>query len=178
MTPQTVSLSVQGTSARRCPLCRADIMGLGFPVLPIKDAVSVLMYSLRPLPSTTTHVLLYTDYHPHNIRVSCSLHARTADSGYASAPSIARYETEKDEEYMSALRLGCHSQNVLAKHTVASLKASLPKDVLIAGVYVTFETSVSRVFFETYVLSLVVTSHPQCAIERCVGVCVCVGLRM
>jgi len=60
------------------------------------------------------------------------------------------YERESAEaKHIHALQLGCYAQSQLAQHSVTGVVATVTQEQWVAGVYILFESAVSRVFFET-----------------------------
>jgi hypothetical protein len=61
-----------------------------------------------------------------------------------------KYEIETPEaKHVAALQLGCYAQSLLAQHSVSAVEAAVTRDKWLNGVYILFESAVSRVFFET-----------------------------
>ncbi len=131
-TTATTGLSArQQLLARRCPECREEIMGLGFPVHSLKNV---------------THALIQHDYviTPNQ----AALKYRLAKNG-----TVYKEKTPV-EEYISALQSGCNSQAKLAEFSVSNLLTQITPEQWIEGVYVLFEAAVSRIFFQTYAVAL------------------------
>lgn len=112
--------------ARRCPLCRSEIIGGGFPCQPLKSVAKVLVRDgWVELPIGAADVMKL-DYERETVST----------------------------RHIAALQMGCYSQAELAKWSVHRLETTLTADDWRRGVYVLAEPSVSRVFFETFALTM------------------------
>ncbi|HZZ98487.1 MAG TPA: hypothetical protein VFG51_01010 [Candidatus Saccharimonadia bacterium] len=139
----TLTASAGGASARqhlmarRCPLCRMEIIGGGFPVHPLKEVATALVANQL--------------IEPTDIPTAVSAH---------STQRLMEFKTmvfEKDTpeaKHIHALQMGCYAQSQLSQHSVSGVVAAVTPDQWINGVYVLFEPAVSRVFFETFATTL------------------------
>jgi hypothetical protein len=85
-----------------------------------------------------------------------------------------KYEVETPKQkHIAALQMGCYVQSLLAQHSVSIVEAALTRDNWTNGVYIVFESAVSRVFFETYVFAsfcaLCTSSFETNARSLCIG---------
>jgi hypothetical protein len=115
--------------ARRCPLCRAEIIGGGFPVHPLKEVASALVTNHLIEPSSTT----------------ISSYVRMMEF-----QTMTFSKEPAEAKHIHALQIGCYSQSQLANHSVLGIVAAITHPQWVDGVYVLFEAAVSRVFFETF----------------------------
>jgi len=114
--------------ARRCPLCRTEIIGAAFPILPLKEIASILIVNgCIEMASVQKHLEFK----------SISYEKQTAEA-----------------KHIHALQMGCYAQSQLAQHSVTGTIATVTQEQWIAGVYILFESAVSRVFFETFATTL------------------------
>lgn len=124
--------ALQHLKARRCPLCRTEIIGDGFPVHPLKDVAAIVANQDR----------INGDSMPA--------------SASASAQSAADFKTtnyQKDSAELKRvhlLQMGCYVQAQLAQHTADTVIASITPAQWVHGVYVHFEAAISNVFFDTF----------------------------
>lgn len=111
---------------RRCPLCRAEIIGQGFPVLALKNVASLLVENnLIEVPERVASM------------------------------STSAFERETlESRHMAVLQMGCWVQSQLAQHSATRVTERVMRDQWLNGVYILFEAAVSRVFFETFATSL------------------------
>jgi RING-type zinc-finger len=117
--------------ARRCPLCRTEIIGSGFPSHPHKEVARVLILNGFVDAAELSNWPRGTDF------------------------KVVKYEVETTEaRHIAALQLGCYAQSQLAEHSVLTLEQVINGEQWRRGVYVVFENSVARVFFETFAMTL------------------------
>lgn len=116
--------------ARRCPLCRVEIIGQAFPVLALKHIASLLVEN---------DLIEVTE--------------ATVQKSLVGKQLVFEKETS-ESKHMTALQLNCWAQSQLAQHSVAGVIARIPLAQWLAGVYILFEAAVSRVFFETFATTL------------------------
>lgn len=117
--------------ARRCPLCRVEIVGQAFPVMPLKDVAEILISS---------------GYVQMNEQAAVQKHIES---------KTIVYEKESAESrHIVALQLGCYAQSQLAQHSVTGVLTKVTPEQWVNGVYVLFEAATSRVFFETFATTL------------------------
>jgi hypothetical protein len=126
----------QHLMARRCPLCRTEIIAGGFPVHPLKDVASLLV---------SCGLIDAVDQHPNSAQDAQRL-LEFKTLGYEKETAEARH--------IHALQLGCYSQSQLAQHSVSGVIATITREQWVNGVYILFEAAVSRVFFETFATTL------------------------
>ncbi len=121
----------QHLMSRRCPLCRTEIIGAGFPVLPLKEIASILIEN-------------------GCIEVSemASVQKQLGDK------TITYEKPSAEQQHIIDLQIGSYAQSQLAKHSVDCVVATVTPDQWGAGVYVLFESAVSRIFFETFATTL------------------------
>lgn len=117
--------------ARRCPLCRVEIIGAAFPVLPLKDVAVTL------IANGCIEVADQASLQKHIEFKAISFEKETAE-----------------QRHIAALQLGCYAQSQLAQHSVAEVITKITPDQWRTGVYIMFESAVSRVFFETFATTL------------------------
>lgn len=83
-----------------------------------------------------------------------------ASTTAAMAPPIdvKRITYEEDNEpkpkHIAALQLGSYAESQLAQHSVSGVLAKVTHEQWITGVFVSFEATVSRVFFDTFATTL------------------------
>jgi RING-type zinc-finger len=117
--------------ARRCPLCRSEIIGSAFPCHPLREVAALLVGSDC---------------------VEVENHAAIREQV---EKKLVKYEPETGEQqHIAALQLGCYAQSQLAIHSVNTLEVTINAEQWKRGVYIVFEHSVSRVFFETFATTL------------------------
>jgi hypothetical protein len=127
--------------ARRCPQCRAEILGAAFNVLPLKDVANILI--------AAKWISIATDTVPAD--PFALIPAENGNSEY----KVVQYEVQTSEmKHIHALQLGCYAQSQLAQHSVIGVLAIVNRNQWLAGVYILFESAVSRVFFETFATTL------------------------
>ena len=127
----TSSGARQHLLARRCPTCRESIIGSGFPVYPLKDIASTLIAA---------------DFIQVIDQFSIQKHIEFK--------AISFEKETPEQRHIAALQLGCYAQSELAIHSVSKVLEKVSPEQWIAGVYVMFEATVSRVFFETFATTL------------------------
>jgi hypothetical protein len=116
--------------ARRCPLCRVEIIGNSFPVLPLKGIAALLVENeLIEVSEQTVNKSL--------VEKKLAYQKETAES-----------------KHMTALQMGCWAQSQLAQHSVGGVIQRVSRQQWLDGVYILFEAAVSRVFFETFATTL------------------------
>lgn len=117
--------------ARRCPLCRTEIIGAAFPVHPLKELASILIAA---------------GYIEVADQISMQKHIEF---------KVVSFETQTPEQkHVAALQIGCYAQSQLAQHSVAEVITKISPEQWRTGVYIMFESAVSRVFFETFATTL------------------------
>lgn len=117
--------------ARRCPQCRVEIIGAGFPCLPLKQTASILVMNGHIEVPEMASVQKHLEF------------------------NAISYEKESVEaRHIHALQLGCYAQSQLAQHSVSCVIATVTPEQWTNGVYILFESAVSRVFFETFATTL------------------------
>lgn len=107
---------------KRCPMCRAEIIGNGFPVLPLKN-MTLLLSENKLIDS---------------IDEKKSLPEKEA-------PELQR---------LIPLLIGCWAQSQLAQDSVGGVLERIKESDWINGVYISFEFSVSRTFFDVFARTL------------------------
>lgn len=133
----TLSASGAGASARqhllarRCPLCRAEIIGAAFPVHPQKEVASILIAA---------------GYIDVADQISMQRHIEFK--------AISFEKETPEQKHIAALQIGCYAQSQLAQHSVAEVITKINTEQWRNGVYIMFESAVSRVFFETFATTL------------------------
>ena len=118
----------QHLMARRCPECRAEIIGAGFPVIPLKNINSSLI----------KHKLLLLE----------------ESSQYNNLANVQYPKVTVEQRHIAALQLACYAQSQLAQHSVTGVLAFVDRPQWVVGVYILFDSVVSRVFFETFAITL------------------------
>lgn len=117
--------------ARRCPLCRVEIIGAAFPVHPLKELASVLIAA---------------GYIEVADQISMQKHIEFK--------AISFEKETPEQKHIAALQIGCYAQSQLAQHSVAEVITKINAAQWRTGVYIMFESAVSRVFFETFATTL------------------------
>jgi hypothetical protein len=128
----------QHLMARRCPLCRTEIVGGGFPVHSLKDVACALVCNGLIEPTDTPAV---------------ALSAQSAQKRMEFKSLTFAKETA-EAQHIHALQMGCYAQSQMSQHSVTGIIAAVAPEQWIRGVYVLFEAAVSRVFFETFATSM------------------------
>jgi DNA-directed RNA polymerase subunit L len=118
--------------ARRCPSCRHEMIGMGFPVLKLKD---------------TAIALIEEDY--------------TSIKGMSSIPkNVEELRTISYEiphpmgNRITTLQTACYAQSKLAEDSVGQVIPEITKEQWETGVSIMVESAVSQVFFETFATTL------------------------
>ena len=65
--------------------------------------------------------------------------------------TVAYTKPNGEQSHIIDLQIGCYAQSQLAKHSVDCVVETVTREQWLNGVYLLFESAVSRVFFETYV---------------------------
>ncbi len=130
-TTATGGSSLQHLKERRCPLCRIEIIGGGFPVLPLKEVTSILILNgcveVAEMPAIQKHLKF---------------------------KAITYEKLSVETKHLHALQIGCYAQTQLAQHSVSGVIATVTQEQWMSGVYILFESAVARVFFESFATTL------------------------
>ena len=127
----------QHLMARRCPLCRDEIVGSGFANVPLAQIAEILV---------TSGMIESTD-----MLVSQSASAAKRKMDFK---NMKFTRLTQEGRHIHALQIGCFAQSELAKCSVLNVIAAVTSDHWMNSVYVHFDAATSRVFFETFATTL------------------------